>query len=86
MRIPRSSVSSPFVVTNTPGVLDVSVAEHALWLMGCLARKISRWRRGCVRASLPARSAWSCAARRSASSALALSVAASRPSHISVSA
>jgi len=30
------------VVTNTPGVLDVSVAEHALWLMGCLARKISR--------------------------------------------
>jgi lactate dehydrogenase-like 2-hydroxyacid dehydrogenase len=23
-------------------VLDVSVAEHALWLMGCLARKISR--------------------------------------------
>ncbi|MBM3892249.1 MAG: hypothetical protein FJ388_24295, partial [Verrucomicrobia bacterium] len=30
------------VVTNTPGVLDVSVAEHALWLMGCLARRISR--------------------------------------------
>ncbi|MBI5396778.1 MAG: hypothetical protein HZA91_15900, partial [Verrucomicrobia bacterium] len=30
------------LVTNTPGVLDVSVAEHALWLMGCLARKISR--------------------------------------------
>ncbi|MFA6564879.1 MAG: NAD(P)-dependent oxidoreductase [Verrucomicrobiia bacterium] len=30
------------VVTNTPGVLDVSVAEHALWLMGCLARKVSR--------------------------------------------
>jgi len=30
------------IVTNTPGVLDVSVAEHALWLMGCLARKISR--------------------------------------------
>lgn len=30
------------VVTNTPGVLDVSVAEHTLWLMGGLARKISR--------------------------------------------
>ncbi len=30
------------VVTNTPGVLDVSVAEHAMWLMGCLARKVSR--------------------------------------------
>jgi D-3-phosphoglycerate dehydrogenase len=30
------------LVTNTPGVLDASVAEHAMWLMGCLARKISR--------------------------------------------
>jgi len=30
------------VVTNTPGVLDVSVAEHTLWLMGCLARKTTR--------------------------------------------
>jgi lactate dehydrogenase-like 2-hydroxyacid dehydrogenase len=30
------------VVTNTPGVLDASVAEHTLWLMGCLARKISQ--------------------------------------------
>lgn len=30
------------VVTNTPGVLDISVAEHTMWLMGCLARKISR--------------------------------------------
>lgn len=29
------------VVANTPGVLDVSVAEHTLWLMGNLARKIS---------------------------------------------
>ena len=28
------------IVTNTPGVLDVSVAEHAIWLMGSLARKI----------------------------------------------
>jgi phosphoglycerate dehydrogenase-like enzyme len=30
------------VVTNTPGVLDDSVAEHALWLMGALARNVSR--------------------------------------------
>lgn len=30
------------VVTNTPGVLDVSVAEHTLWLIGCLAKQISR--------------------------------------------
>lgn len=29
------------VVTNTPGVLDISVAEHTIWLMGCLARNIS---------------------------------------------
>jgi lactate dehydrogenase-like 2-hydroxyacid dehydrogenase len=29
------------VVTNTPGVLDVSVAEHALWLVGNLARNVS---------------------------------------------
>ena len=28
------------VVTNTPGALDRSVAEHALWLIGSLARKI----------------------------------------------
>jgi lactate dehydrogenase-like 2-hydroxyacid dehydrogenase len=28
------------VVTNTPGVLDVSVAEHALWLIGSLARRL----------------------------------------------
>ena len=30
------------VVTNTPGALDTSVAEHTMWLMGCLARKIVR--------------------------------------------
>ncbi len=30
------------LVTNTPGVLDISVAEHTLWMMGCLARKIVR--------------------------------------------
>ncbi|MBI5822263.1 MAG: hypothetical protein HZA88_25080 [Verrucomicrobia bacterium] len=38
------------VVTNTPGVLDISVAEHSIWLMGCLARKIvqleTRFRKG----------------------------------------
>lgn len=27
-------------VTNAPGVLETSVAEHALWLIGALARKI----------------------------------------------
>jgi lactate dehydrogenase-like 2-hydroxyacid dehydrogenase len=37
------------VVTNTPGVLDESVAEHTLWLMGCLARRIARLD-ACVRA------------------------------------
>lgn len=30
------------IVCNTPGVLDVSVAEHTLWLMGSLARQIHR--------------------------------------------
>ncbi len=29
------------VVTNTPGVLDESVAEQTIWLMGCLARRIA---------------------------------------------
>lgn len=29
------------VVTNTPGVLDRSVAEHAIWLMGALARRVT---------------------------------------------
>jgi len=28
------------VVTNTPGVLDVSVAEHAMWLLGSLAKHV----------------------------------------------
>jgi len=27
-------------LANTPGVLDTSVAEHALWLMGAVARRI----------------------------------------------
>jgi lactate dehydrogenase-like 2-hydroxyacid dehydrogenase len=38
------------VVTNTPGVLDRSVAEHAIWLIGALARNIAvahcRFRQG----------------------------------------
>jgi phosphoglycerate dehydrogenase-like enzyme len=29
------------VVTNTPGVLDVTVAEHVFWLIGALARHVS---------------------------------------------
>lgn len=29
------------VVTNTPGMPDVSVAEYTIWLMGCLARKVA---------------------------------------------
>lgn len=28
------------VVTNTPGALDASVAEHAIWLLGALARPV----------------------------------------------
>lgn len=28
-------------VANTPGTLDASVAEHAVWLLGCLARRIA---------------------------------------------
>lgn len=28
------------VVTNTPGVLDVSVAEHVMWLLGALAKNV----------------------------------------------
>lgn len=30
------------VVTNTPGVLDDSVAEHTVWLVGALARQVAR--------------------------------------------
>jgi len=29
------------VVTNTPGVLDVSVAEHTIWLVGALLRHVA---------------------------------------------
>ncbi len=32
--------SKNILVTNTPGVLDQSVAEHAVWLMGSVLRKI----------------------------------------------
>ena len=28
------------IVANTPGTLDASVAEHALWLMGALAKRL----------------------------------------------
>ena len=34
------------IVTNTPGALDISVAEHTFWLIGCLARKIVRAENG----------------------------------------
>jgi lactate dehydrogenase-like 2-hydroxyacid dehydrogenase len=30
------------IITNTPRALDASVAEHATWLMGCLARRVSK--------------------------------------------
>ena len=29
------------ILTNTPGALDRSVAEHTIWLMGSLARKVA---------------------------------------------
>ncbi|MEN6496636.1 MAG: NAD(P)-dependent oxidoreductase [Thermoguttaceae bacterium] len=31
------------VVTNTPGVLEASVAEHTLWLIGSLAKRIPQF-------------------------------------------
>ena len=34
------------LVTNTPGVLDVAVAEHAIWLMGAVVRHVSTLDRG----------------------------------------
>jgi len=37
----NKATQSGILVTNTPHVLDDSVAEHAIWLMGCLARKIA---------------------------------------------
>ena len=38
----RLAADHGITVTNTPGVLDQSVAEHALWLMGNLARRVSQ--------------------------------------------
>jgi len=37
----RQAAARGITVTNTPGVLDQSVAEHALWLMGSLARHVA---------------------------------------------
>lgn len=36
----RQAASRGILVTNTPGVLDASVAEHTLWLLGALARQV----------------------------------------------
>jgi lactate dehydrogenase-like 2-hydroxyacid dehydrogenase len=36
----QKATEAGIIVTNTPGVLDDSVAEHAIWLMGTLARSI----------------------------------------------
>jgi len=36
----QQAVARGIRVTNTPGVLDQSVAEHTLWLMGALARHL----------------------------------------------
>jgi len=30
------------IVTNTPGVLDISVAEHTVWLIGSLVRHVAK--------------------------------------------
>ncbi len=35
------ATENDLIVTNTPGVLDDSVAEHAIWLVGALARQIA---------------------------------------------
>ena len=32
--------ASGVLVANTPGCLENAVAEHGLWLMGCLARRL----------------------------------------------
>jgi len=37
----RQAAARGITVTNTPGVLDQSVAEHALWVMGSLARPVA---------------------------------------------
>lgn len=38
----RQAASKNIVVTNTPGVLNASVAEGAMWLMGAVARHVIR--------------------------------------------
>ncbi len=37
----QKATDAGLIATNTPGVLDDSVAEHAIFLMGSLARKIA---------------------------------------------
>ncbi len=37
----QKATAAGLIVTNTPGVLDDSVAEHAIWLMGALARQVA---------------------------------------------
>lgn len=37
----RKATENSVIVTNTPGVLDDSVAEHSILLMGCLVRQIA---------------------------------------------
>jgi lactate dehydrogenase-like 2-hydroxyacid dehydrogenase len=36
----QQAAARGILVTNTPGVLDDSVAEHTVWLMGALARRL----------------------------------------------
>lgn len=38
----QKATENSIIVTNTPGVLDDSVAEHAIFLMGTLSRNITR--------------------------------------------
>jgi lactate dehydrogenase-like 2-hydroxyacid dehydrogenase len=40
------AAASGIFVTNTPGVLEQSVAEHSIWLLGVLARHVCRGDRG----------------------------------------
>ncbi|MBN1395302.1 MAG: hypothetical protein JW959_09785 [Pirellulales bacterium] len=38
----RQAARLGIYVTNAPGALDASVAEHAMWLIGALARRVCR--------------------------------------------
>jgi lactate dehydrogenase-like 2-hydroxyacid dehydrogenase len=38
----NQATANGIIITNTPGVLDDSVAEHAMMLIGCFARNISK--------------------------------------------